>query len=275
MSPSDQFKRWLRDSLLQLVSVQRCMLGQHLAAGAPLRDIDLAVQLWSGVVIHVHLLDEPLKASKARRIIETATASGIPVLFIVNKILLPASGERVPADRWYVPYQSLMGDRLYSYLFINNHPTLQPAQFRPLTRMEVETVYGAPITIGEIRHARLTVKDGIFKGYWLLADLENDPAANAPPIRRTDYSRYQYTGPRYENTHSNHQMPTQKSLLDQSYALLGVRPGATYAEVKLAFRKMALQTHPDVSALPPHLAEERFKALSEAYAYIKQANRWM
>jgi curved DNA-binding protein CbpA len=70
-------------------------------------------------------------------------------------------------------------------------------------------------------------------------------------------------------------MPTQKSLLDQSYALLGVRPGATYAEVKLAFRKMALQTHPDVSALPPHLAEERFKALSEAYAYIKQANRWM
>lgn len=267
---SDLFKRWLRESLLQLVSVQRCSIGQHAVAGAPVRDVDLVVQLWSGVVIHIHLLNEPLKANKARRIVEAATGTGIPVLFLVDKTLLPATGEKVPADRWYVPFQSLMGDRLYSYSLVDGRPSIQPVQFRPLTRMEVETVHGAPITIGEIRHARSTVKDGVFKGYWLLADLDNDPAANVPPIRRTDYSGYQYTGPRYDNGTQG-----QKSPLDQSYALLGIKRGATYEEVKLAFRKMAFQTHPDVSALPRHMAEERFKALSEAYESIKQANRWV
>jgi molecular chaperone DnaJ len=49
---------------------------------------------------------------------------------------------------------------------------------------------------------------------------------------------------------------------------------ATRDEVKAAFRRMAFELHPDVSDLPRHVAEERFKMLSEAYEYIKTTRGW-
>jgi curved DNA-binding protein CbpA len=62
--------------------------------------------------------------------------------------------------------------------------------------------------------------------------------------------------------------------LEQCYANLGVKPDASKDEVKSAFRKLAIEVHPDTSELPKEEAEMRFKALSEAYDYIKTVNDW-
>ena len=51
------------------------------------------------------------------------------------------------------------------------------------------------------------------------------------------------------------------------YAILGVGPGATEEEVRRAYRRLALQWHPDRNPGRPG-AEERFKAISEAYAVL-------
>ena len=56
--------------------------------------------------------------------------------------------------------------------------------------------------------------------------------------------------------------------------LLGVATSASREEVKAVFRKLAFEVHPDVSTLPKPEAEARFKLWSEAYAFIKTANRW-
>jgi len=50
------------------------------------------------------------------------------------------------------------------------------------------------------------------------------------------------------------------------YEVLGVGKGASKEEIKEAYRKLALQYHPDRNKAPD--AEERFKEISEAYAIL-------
>jgi molecular chaperone DnaJ len=55
------------------------------------------------------------------------------------------------------------------------------------------------------------------------------------------------------------------------YASLGVERNATDDEIKKAFRRKARETHPDVSDAPD--AEERFKAINEAYDVLSDASK--
>lgn len=59
---------------------------------------------------------------------------------------------------------------------------------------------------------------------------------------------------------------------DSNYRILGITPDATDEEVKKAYRKMAVQYHPDkVATLGEDVqkaAEEKFKAVSQAYEAI-------
>jgi DnaJ-class molecular chaperone len=56
------------------------------------------------------------------------------------------------------------------------------------------------------------------------------------------------------------------------YRVLGVAPEATFEEIKRAYRKLALETHPDRNPNNPH-AEERFKSLSEAYGVLSDSDK--
>ncbi len=51
------------------------------------------------------------------------------------------------------------------------------------------------------------------------------------------------------------------------YEVLGVERGASDAEVKRSFRRLARELHPDVNAHDPE-AEEKFKAAAEAYEVL-------
>ncbi len=55
------------------------------------------------------------------------------------------------------------------------------------------------------------------------------------------------------------------------YDILGVKPEASEAEIKTAYRRLARKFHPDVSKEAG--AEERFKTINEAYEALKDAER--
>lgn len=60
----------------------------------------------------------------------------------------------------------------------------------------------------------------------------------------------------------------------RAYEILGIRPSASAEEVKAAYRKLAMENHPDrVASLGPELvkvAEEKFKAIQEAYDEVRR-----
>ena len=91
-----------------------------------------------------------------------------------------------------------------------------------------------------------------------------------PPPRRPDSESDHQTSGNGASSAAHH----EKNRLERSYEILGVHLNATQEEVKLAFRQRVFSVHPDVSALPKVMAEEKFRLLAEAYEYIKTAHGW-
>ena len=61
------------------------------------------------------------------------------------------------------------------------------------------------------------------------------------------------------------------SMSEDHYATLGLERGTTTAQIKDAYRKLALRMHPDVNDAPE--AEELFASLTEAYSVLGDASR--
>jgi hypothetical protein len=308
-------RKWLKANLDKAMRVQTCRLGQEEMLVSPARDVDLVIHIWGGVKIHVHIVDEPIKTRLIKKIVESATSVGIPVLFIVDLKLLPKEGERMTAPpEWLAALHALTGDKIYVYQLKDNVPSLRTARFVPSGRTaELEMQYGDPIGIEQIRYFQRTVRPNFIKGYWMVADFgpdvppkkdyykqqqqqaqtKNDfqqrvrqaQPPNQPPRQQTNHHappppKQQTSAPNGHQTNNqqrraNPPPPAKpKTRLEVCYEILGVSGAAQREEVKSAFRKLAFQLHPDVSTLPKAEAEARFKLVSEAYEYIKSANKW-
>ncbi|HLM59670.1 MAG TPA: DnaJ domain-containing protein, partial [Pyrinomonadaceae bacterium] len=56
------------------------------------------------------------------------------------------------------------------------------------------------------------------------------------------------------------------------YEILGISKTATEAEIKAAYRKLAIKHHPDKNP-DDHTAEEKFKEAAEAYSVLSDAQK--
>ena len=106
-------------------------------------------------------------------------------------------------------------------------------------------------------------------------DAAVDAPAPAAPNRpaaadRQDDARWE--GPTYDGDRQPpRRRPPPSSRRRTLYDVLGVAVNAPRAEVKRAYRKLALRLHPDKCASPT--ANERFKAVQEAYATLGDRSR--
>lgn len=54
-----------------------------------------------------------------------------------------------------------------------------------------------------------------------------------------------------------------------SYSILGVNPTASDIDIKIAYRRMVLQWHPDKQFHDREIAEQNLKKINDAYSKIK------
>ena len=77
-----------------------------------------------------------------------------------------------------------------------------------------------------------------------------------------------------ERARTDERRKAQKGSSIDHYAVLGVQSSATAAEIKQAYRKLALRHHPDKAPAAPPLraaAEALFKHVAQAYAVLSDA----
>ena len=120
--------------------------------------------------------------------------------------------------------------------------------------------------------------DGEAAAWWrrehgAAADDAPAPAARNRPAAADRQDDARWEGPTYDggDRQPPRRRPTPSSKRKTLYDVLGVAVNAPRAEVKRAYRKLALRLHPDKCASPA--SNERFKAVQEAYATLGDRSR--
>jgi hypothetical protein len=279
------FKDWLRETFRGIVSVQGTSI-RHPSA-------DVAVLTWTGVKIHVHLIDQPVTTRAIKRTLQQNSDVGINTLFMVSAHILPEDGTRIPSKDWMIALQTLNNERIYAYRIRDGRPEVIQVHLeetRGIASTDYRVWYGPTVDFSRLRYFRKSIKLRSVKGDWLIADF-GSPAfwkntdyragrerQQRPPGTHTYWQTWSagttWDGPYERPQEERRSSETFGDHLHHCYQLLGVNQGASEAEVKRAYRQRALDYHPDTSSLPEDQATVKFKALTAAYAYIKSANGW-
>src|SRR5579871_5358894 len=279
-----QTKQALSDAFADIDTVRSVRL---------LRDEYLAVYTWSGVVIHVYVVDEPIKGRTVKRIVQENTRVGIGTLFIVSAAIVPEDGAQVEPDEGLLALHALFKDKLYTYRIEEGQLYIGQVHFKIYSRGDLREVwYGPDIPARHLPCYRIWVTaPQSIKGNWLIANFgseafwkQADYTAGRDAFRRQQrqsngHETQYYTWNRADWSNvepSSYNAPASaptppESELDRSFKQLGLTNQASGDEVKAAFRRLAHEVHPDVSDLPKAEAEARFKQIYEAYTFIKTA----
>jgi hypothetical protein len=279
---SADIRRWLSDQLVEIDSVRSARIAH---------EGHIVVQMWSGVVIRVYLVDEPIKARAVKHIVQDNTRVGVGTLFIVNIGIVPADGAKIVPDEGLLALHALFKNKLYTYRIQDGTPRIGQAHFKAVHRGdEREVWYGPDVSIQHLPSYRVWVNaPQTIKGNWLIANFGSDTfwkqadyTTGRDAFRREQRRQSAKTNFRFWSNPAWNEgsafttpaSPPPETELDRSYRQLGLTRGASGDEVKAAFRRLAREVHPDVSQLPKDEAEAQFKKIYEAYTYIKSANGW-
>lgn len=229
---------------------------------------DLVVQTWMGAWLNVYLVDKEPRTRDLRATLKENTRCGIGSLFVVSAALLPEHGRRLKLDDWQVGFMGMNDGWIYAYSQREAAFALSQVHFSATGIVDELYCWHLPdFQIETVHVRRRQVQHGL-KGEWLVGDI-----ASQAYKRRVNYERqHQRFHYHTKSTRETHRAPSDH--LDECYRILNVARSASEREVKIAYRRMALQVHPDVSALPRWESERRIKEINRAYETIKDHHGW-
>lgn len=278
-------KEWLKLQLDKTISVQTTLLNT--------RHADLVVLCWSGVKIHLYMIDEAINTRAIKRTLQDNTETGVNSLFIINARLLPPNGERANIKDWLIALHKLNHDKIYSFRIDDEAPHIFEIHFEDIVGSEDKKIWHGPdIDFSRLRSYRTYQSQRALKGDWLIADFgaqafwknteyrtyqqqKDDARRRHNQTRWESWSGYQtWAGIDNDNDKAAQSNSPIRDHLSHCYLLLEVEQDATEDDIKKAYRQKAKLYHPDTSDLPKEEAHIKFQALNAAYEYIKAANGW-
>ena len=178
---------------------------------------------------------------------------------------------------WHQVLFSLQDDFIYSYVIDPDAHTISLSQvhFTPSGSSGEYRVWHLPnFTIESVNVRRQEIQQGL-RGKWYLGDIASPTykrRVNHERVNQRFHYRTKYT--RETNNSNGGASQPDENALRQALNILGLESDPDAATAKRAYRRRAMQVHPDVSALPRPEAARRFKELNKAYEYLKEVNGW-
>ncbi len=263
-----ELKKWLWSEVRSLVGVQECVILPDTRGLDP----SLRLALWTGVVVNIYVVTDAPRTRAVRNIVQHTTNEGVGVLFIVAPQLLPRHNQQLQPAEWMLALHTLSNERLYTYPLYGKEKRLLQLHFERLNGTEQHQArFGPPVKLEKIHYGRVAFKPQYIKGFWLTAHFGRDVFWQPNFQPRTADQTHQQPRPRPGKPAWANR---EKTPFERACETLNVPVSATYDEVKIAFRRQVFNVHPDVSALPKVVAEEKFRLLAEAFELIKDKHGW-
>ncbi|MDQ7027440.1 MAG: DnaJ domain-containing protein [Anaerolineae bacterium] len=275
---NDAIGIWLRDTFAGISDVRRATTQPDSRVIFQNHKAHVVVSTWMGARLYIYVLEKPPKVRDLKNILRDNSRNGIGTLFVMQLSELPKHDDTLRLTDWQEALMLLNDDFIYAYAVKDGEISLTQVHFSAsstkkddyriwyLRNFQIENVSVRKRDIG-----------GNIKGAWRLGDIAS-PAykrrMNHERVHQRFHYRTQYTQ-EIPNARANGSHPRKRSeQLAYYYQLLGVDKDAKETDIKAAFRRIALQVHPDVSALPRQEAHRRIKELNEAYEFIKDFHGW-
>ncbi len=215
------------------------------------------INLLGGEQVAIHLIERDIDVSVIQAVLDENAAHGRYTLFFLwSAMLLPEHGERYLPYDWMSALLDIYGDKIYAFENYGQNAWLFPIHFEPeIGSLWRNVRYGEAVDMAALRCQTIHTEGGFLNGAWRIATFSDEPA----PHRE----RRQHTG-------KHHREPPRstRAAIFAYYDLLGVPYDADLETVKRAYRRLALQFHPDYNKAED--ATERMQAINTAYAKIVQ-----
>jgi hypothetical protein len=201
--------------------------------------------LTSGETVRLYLVENTIELYAIQGIVEANSAEGVYTLLLLwSDMLLPGHGQRVQLQDWMAALLALYGDRIFAYDINGPDIYLYPVYFDG-TGVERVARYARTVDPATLGCARVASASAYFRASARIAGFQAARAEPPAPFARPG------------------------GALAQDYAALGLEPGAALPAVKRAYRRLALQFHPDLNRDPG--AHGRMQRINAAYRRLVDA----
>ena len=232
------------------------------------READVIVETWMNSRLYIYMVERAPKPRQIKAILKQNSGASIGTLFLVRCELLPGDGYCGKLQDWQDDLRALNLGAIHAYDAAGDEIAILQVNLDETAQRGIFNVWHTRDFPCDAVSVRRRDVPGRIKGSWAIGDIASPRfkrRINEERARR----RFHY---RTRELQGSAASPAER--INAAYLALEIEVGAGQEAVKEAFRKLARQYHPDVSAHEKDEAERRFKEVKSAYDQIKSHRRW-